>query len=350
VEDAVLKELNLPDDPRWDEFVSHHPQGTLYHRSAWGRVLRQTYGYTPFSLGLFSADGLQLQGGLLLMLVRSPFTGRRLVSLPFTGYCNPLVPEARLEEMMHFAYDRFPGIDYVELKFLDSGSPDAKRDLVATPFVNHALRLKRDIGELFQSFHNTCVRQRVRRAEREGLTPRMGAATESRLRDFYRLYTGVRRHHGLPPQPYAFFANMHRILTPEGLFELPVIEYEGRAIAAAVLLKSRSVWHLEYSASDARFLKHGPNQLLIWECIKKAHQNGAEFFDFGRTSLWHRQLLEFKERWGAEGKPISHRYLPSGATARSFRNPSSGLLAQINRRLPAFLLEWEGRLLYRHMG
>jgi len=107
---------------------------------------------------------------------------------------------------------------------------------------------------------------------------------------------------------------MRRLLTPKNLFELPVVEFNGNVIAVALILKGKSIWHYEYAASDIRFLKHGSNQLLIWESIKRAQSAGAQYFDFGRTALWHRSLLVFKDRWRTVRHPIRYRMFPAAAT------------------------------------
>lgn len=159
----MLTELNPTIDSRWDKFALGHPEGTVYHHSAWQQVLSETYGYNPLYLGITSSDGSQISGILPLMFVNSFLTGRRVVSLPFTTYCNPLMPEVLLEEAMHFAFKRFPGVRYVELKLLESEHGAFGRLGVASTFVSQVLSLDADIDKLFLSFHPSSVRHRVRR-------------------------------------------------------------------------------------------------------------------------------------------------------------------------------------------
>ena len=74
--------------PRWDSMVGAHPESSFFHRSAWARVLEETYGHRPFYFCRM-ADG-QLKELLPVMEVSSLWTGRRGVSLPFTDFCAPL--------------------------------------------------------------------------------------------------------------------------------------------------------------------------------------------------------------------------------------------------------------------
>ncbi len=341
----VLTELHPLTDPGWDDFVLSHPASTVYHHSAWTQVLAETYGHTPFYLGLRSTEG-SLRGVLPFVFVNSPFTGRRVVSLPFTTYCNPLLPAARLDEALRYAFERFPGAGSAELKRLEGSDGIDPLD-VPSPFVTQVLSLTGDTDDLFRSFHDSCVRRRIRHAEKSGLTFRL-AETEPELRRLYQLLAEVRRGQGLPIFPYRFFSNMRRRLMPLNLCELAVIELGGQVVAAAVILKGRSTWHLEYIASDAGANRLGPNQLLLWECIKRAHLVGAKVFDFGRTSLAHESLLEFKDRWNTVRRPIYQRLYPAEKTSRPSRDTSRSLLRSLNRRLPSLLLKWEGQLLYPH--
>jgi hypothetical protein len=52
--------------------------------------LRQTYQYEPFVLTTSPSDR-ELTDGLVLCRINSRLTGKRLVSLPFSDHCEPLV-------------------------------------------------------------------------------------------------------------------------------------------------------------------------------------------------------------------------------------------------------------------
>jgi hypothetical protein len=292
----------------------------------------------------------QFEGIVPFLLIKSRITGKRLVSLPLTSYCDPLVPEQELEHVVHFAFEHHPDIDYLELRFLENiGKHTTSIFQNQSYFVTHILRLDLELDQLFKSFHDTSVRQRIKRAGKKGLRFRI-AEEEEDLRKFYQLQTAVRKRHGLPPQPYSFFANLWKLLRPRNFLSVPLIEYEGKVIAAAIVLKFKRTFHLEYSASDQNFLKLCPNQKLIWEVIKIAHRDGARYFDFGRSSVKHRSLIEFKERWGAKRHHLIYCHFPK--TKR--KDMESGVWRKIleftNGHLPCRLLQLEGRLIYPHLG
>jgi len=343
------KVINPEVDKRWDEYVLRHPSGSIYHHSAWGKVLQLTYDHTPFYVALERTETGQFEGIVPLLLIKSWLTGKRLVSLPFTSYCDRLVPGSELENIISFALEHHPDIDYLELRFLEDINYESGTLEKQSSYVTHILELDVSLEQLFKSFHNTSVRQRIKRAEKNKLKLRM-AEQEVDLWEFYELETTVRKKHGLPPQPYAFFANMWRILKPKNFLFVPMIEHKGKVIAAATVLRFKDTVYFEYSASDQNSRKLCPNQKLIWEVIKIAHRDGAKFFDFGRSSLANQSLIDFKERWRAKGRGLTYHYFPKAKRLDSESGLGREILSAINRILPAPLLKLEGRLLYPHLS
>src|SRR5262245_54953998 len=69
----------------WDAFVEHHPHGSVFHLTAWQRVIEKTFGHEPNHIVAYSSDG-RVEGVLPLFLVRSRIFGRMLVSTPHAAY------------------------------------------------------------------------------------------------------------------------------------------------------------------------------------------------------------------------------------------------------------------------
>ncbi|PYL36167.1 MAG: hypothetical protein DMF35_01725, partial [Verrucomicrobia bacterium] len=84
-----LRILDPLHDADWDRLVVSHPDGNFFHSAVWAKVLVQTYGHKPFYLAFFR----QCQPVALvpIMEIKSPFTGRRGICLPFSDFCCPLI-------------------------------------------------------------------------------------------------------------------------------------------------------------------------------------------------------------------------------------------------------------------
>lgn len=237
--------INPETDKRWDAYVMAHPLGTIYHHSAWLRVIEKTYHYQPFMVAVEDPDYGRLEGIAPFFRIDSGITGKRLVSLPFTSYCELLMPEGSLPGLIQFIEALHPDIDYILLKFLRFDGISCGTCDKDYSHVTHILDLKSSLDELHAAFHPTSVKQRIRRAVKNGLQFRI-SHEERDMERFYALETGVRKKHGLPPQPNDFFANMWRILKPLNHFMLVVVELGNQIVAAATVLifKDAFFWNI----------------------------------------------------------------------------------------------------------
>src|SRR4051812_78616 len=87
------------EDQRWADLVDRHPHSSVFHSVAWLEALHRTYGYELVAYTTSSA-GEPLKNGLVFCRVASWITSRRLVSLPFSDHCEPLVHSLADEELL----------------------------------------------------------------------------------------------------------------------------------------------------------------------------------------------------------------------------------------------------------
>src|SRR5579864_7310923 len=109
-------------DPRWMTFVSDHPSASAFHTVEWLKTIQLTYGYRPIVLTT-SSPAEELNDGVALCEVHSWLTGRRMVSVPFSDHCEPLVSNGEaFERMLGFLRDRIrdKSCDYFEIRPLRS--------------------------------------------------------------------------------------------------------------------------------------------------------------------------------------------------------------------------------------
>src|SRR5271157_2134515 len=118
-------EIDPTRDERWDAFLQEHPEASIFHTRGWLEALRQTYGYTPIAFTT-SPPRHPLTSGLPFCQISGWLNRRRLVSLPFSDHCSPLVenPEqlAGLLTYLQGKVDREKW-SYVELRVTDAQLP-----------------------------------------------------------------------------------------------------------------------------------------------------------------------------------------------------------------------------------
>jgi lipid II:glycine glycyltransferase (peptidoglycan interpeptide bridge formation enzyme) len=72
-----------------------------------------------------------------------------------------------------------------------------------------------------------------------------------------------------------------------------------RAIGGLVCLFFKNTVTVPWASSLRQYLTKCPNNLLYWEAIRYACENGYTCFDFGRSSI-DSGTYNFKRQWGAE--------------------------------------------------
>jgi lipid II:glycine glycyltransferase (peptidoglycan interpeptide bridge formation enzyme) len=215
-------------------------------------------------------------------------------------------------------------------------------------YYGHTLDLTIGVEELFARFQSP-VRRAIRKAEKCGLIFEVARTCEAML-DFYRVHVRTRRRHGLPPQPLAFFLNIHQAIIKAGLGFVIVAKHANTPIAAAVFFHSGADALFKFGASDERVQQLRGSNLVMWEGIKELVANGLKKLHFGRTSTGNEGLRRFKLSWGTEEEVIeyfrfairTHMWLNSSREAHK-------LHCQLFRRLPLAVNRVAGALIYPHL-
>ncbi len=340
----ILDPIN---DPGWDHVVALHRDAGCFHTSAWAKVLHKTYNHQPFYLQFSRRH--RLAALIPLMEVRSLFTGRRGVSLPFSDTCEPLIfdPEAVglvRDHLVRLAQERrWKHLEIRGGKFFQGALGSAEK------FYGHTLDLRSSAEELATRFASP-VRRAIRKAERSGVKA-VVARNRAAMNDFYHLHAQTRRRHGLPPQSLSFFLNIYEHIINRGLGFIVLAQHGPRPIAAAIFFRFGRNALYKYGASDKRFQALRANNLVMWQGIQFLARNGAEKLHFGRTEQENEGLRRFKLSWNTQEETIDYfRVDPSGrhclAPARSH---DSGLHKKVFGRLPLLLNRLAGSMIYPHL-
>jgi hypothetical protein len=342
--------LNPLTDPRWPAFLARHPKASIFHTREWLQALQRTYGYEPVIFSL--SDGGELSNAVVFCEVQSWLTGKRLVSLPFSDHCQPLADELELEDILDYLDHNRRGERwrYIELRPSVGDGVFTRHSLhlgVSEVFTFHTIDLKSDLNTIYRRFHESCVRRKIKRAEREKLTYDAGRS-EKLLEEFRHLLLITRRRHGLPPQPEAWFRNLAECLGDK--LTIHLLSKNAQPIASIITLSYKNSLVYKYGCSDARFHNLGGMSLLFWKVIQQGKQNGAGEFDLGRSAPGDPGLVAFKGHLGAVALELMYYRNPAPRVRQEMSQPRAPWARQVLARLPEPVLSGAGRLLYRHLG
>jgi len=342
-------------DPRWEIFLDNEPRASIFHTTAWLEALRRTYGYEPIVFTT-SPPGSELRNGVVFCDVKSWLTGSRLVSLPFSDHCEPLVDDPQELQATLGALEKgtehSQAWNYIEMRPLRQYEIETSFHQSTYDYVLHRLDLAPSLSQLFGGLHKDCTQRKIQRAEREKLRCEEGR-TESLLANFYRLLIVTRRRRGVPPQPLLWFRNLIACLG-EAL-QIRVAFRGVRPIAAILTLRHKDTLLYKYGCSDARYHNLGGMQLLLWRSIEEAKSAGLRTFDLGRSDCDNAGLIRFKDRWGAARSRITYSRYTASAESRHNYTPREAewklrAAKRMLRHAPTKLLSVAGEVLYKHVG
>ena len=331
----------------WDAKIAALPGSYFFATQAWAKVLQTSYGYTPLYFAMMDSGAMRAL--LPMMEVSSFLTGKRGVSLPFTDYCKPLVPH---EQVFFALFDmvkqeaRTRGWKYIDLR-LTNGI--LKKEIPSLFFHGHVLDLNVGQEQLFGQFTDM-NRRNIRKAEKQAVVVGLENTLES-LQEFYRLNCLTRQKHGLPPQPWHFFENVHREVIAKGMGITALARHEGNAVAGNVYFHYGDKALFKFGASDMRYQHLRAGNLVMWEAIKFYAGKGFKSICFGRTEPENKGLRRFKEGWGTKETDITYYRFDLASGAFVTENDSvSHSRREMLSRLPLPALRVIGNLFYRHVG
>jgi hypothetical protein len=362
-------EIDIHSDPRWECFVSAHPDALIFHHPGWLGALEREYGQKCIALACADGGG-HIQAILPLLYTKglplrfSPVaSGRRLSSLPRTSMAGPLAlnaaaAKAIVERAVEMAAAE-PGVQ-LEIK---THIPDLSLSVPRVTCVpwrpTYVEELPpADEGKEWDEFWENlrlprvctscegCRRLRfgnakrqhrvnwaVNKAKKLGLEVRE-AETEEELAQWYRLYLLTMRHNAVPPRPYRLFQSLWSSLRPTGKMRLLLAEQSNagqkKILAGSILLQfGQTVFYAFTGCAPEDWGLH-PHDILQIEAIRGACRAGYRWYDFGEVAEEHEALAQFKTKWGGEPRPLYRYYSPAPVVKPE---EGSGRLAQSARRL-----------------
>jgi len=316
-------------ETEWNAFVDAHTESSGYHRWGWRRVFERAFGHETTYLA--ARQHGDVVGVLPLVAIKSWVFGRSLVSLPFVNYGGVLAANAGVARALidHTAtIAAAHRVSHVELRH-------RARHFDDLPFKRHkaamCLPLAAGQGDALRALP-PLVRNRVRKAEKSGLTAETGG--RELLADFYTVFAHNMRDLGTPVYGRVFFDELFEEFAASA--SVFIVRQGTTPLASGIGLHFRRTLEMPWASSLRSARSLSPNTLLYSHAIRHALAEECTVFDFGRSTPGDGPY-EFKLRWGAEPSPLFWEYriskggrLPDQSPA----NPKFKPAIEIWKRLP----------------
>ena len=185
----------------WNDLVLQNEKYSVFHSKEWCQLLNETYSYKPYYLTGFNGNSFDFM--VPYMEVKSILTGSRLVSLPFSDYCEPIInnnfnPENIISTIKNIRKNS--GLIYMDIR---GGESFLKSEEIYSKGYVHKLSLNQGEDDLYAGLKSSNKRN-IKKAKNEGVQIRFSNDYGS-IVDFYKLNIITRQRHGIPPQPFQIF-------------------------------------------------------------------------------------------------------------------------------------------------
>ena len=327
----------------WDAFVLGRAESTLFHRFAWKALLERVHGHECLYLATRDVSG-RLTGVLPLVRVRSVLFGHFLVSMPFVSYGGPLGAEDEVRRLVDRACElaQESGAQLLELRGrgpLPISLPVSHRKVTVV------LDLPPGDPEALWQRVGTLARNRVKRAQKEGMTVRFGS---DQVDPFFEVFAQHMRDLGTPVQPKALFRGIAEAFGDDVWFGC--VLYQGKPVASGAGFRWGGEFEVTWSSALAAYNPLSPNMLLYWSFMERAAQKGLVLFNFGRCtpgSGTHR----FKLKWGSREEQLWWYQRSSSGLAKTPSPDDEGYSwgPRIWRRIPVKLATALGPRIVRYI-
>ena len=322
----------------WDYFVTSKEEGTCYHLSGWKNVFEKTYQHRTYYL--YSIEdkepGLnKILGILPLVLIKSVFFGRFLVSLPIFDnvgvYADSLeAKKSLIQKAIQIAEkERANFVEFRQANLFPSDNGGVFNNLMVK---SHKITLLLDLPDSSEALWNSFkskLRSQIKKPMKEGCEFAIGGLDQ--LENFYEIFSTNMRDLGTPVNSKLLFKNILEGFPEDS--KIGVVLKDNKPVAAGFIIGFKEILHVPWASSLRKFNSISPNMLLYWGILEYACKKGYRVFDFGRSSP-EEGTHKFKEQWNPKAIPLYWYYWVANGGEKPELNPD-------NPKFRAFIKIWQ---------
>lgn len=340
----IIRHAAPGEDLVLDRFVREHPQGTLFHTSAWRRMVEDVL-EKPGEV-LVAEKDRKILGILPFFEVKSPFLGKVAVSMPFGVYGGVLTEDeeaarglvARAADLSNSHRNR-----YLELRHREALGLEG---VVSDRYVTFRRELPEDPEDCLGMIPRK-ARAEIRKARDNG---NFRFVERKDLRLFHALFAANKQELGSPSIPFSMLTALERNLGPKMVMHC-VDRPDGQTIATVLSFIHGDCLMPYYSGALSTREGRGANNYMYWRLMEWASAKGFKIFDFGRSRK-DSGPAKFKKNMGFQPEPLHYEYfLGEKGKLPGFHpdNPKLGIYQRIWRRLPGFIVRPLGGWIFKRL-
>ena len=331
-------------DFRWKDFILKESDADVFHHPAWLNTIMKEYNF-PIKI-VAVVDEAEIKAGIPFAFMKSLTGAKKLISLPFSDYCNPLASNKEdVKYIFNYLEEKRKAENYSLIKLsaladIDNHYISEVKEMV------HIIDILEDEDKMLKSFKRS-MRLGIQKADRNELQTVIRNDEEG-IDEFYKLHLMTRRKIGVPTQPKSFFFNILNSIFKNNLGFVATVYKKGRPIGSGLFLHFKNKLVYKYNASDPDYLQYRPNNLLVWEAVKFCIDNNLKELDFGKTDIENEGLRRFKRGWGAKEISLNNYYYPVVPENNLVNFLYQKVVSPVIRKTPEFIGKQIGETAYKY--
>lgn len=194
--------------------------------------------------------------------------------------------------------------------------------------------LKKSKEQIWNEDIQSKNRNMIRKAKKNGLVVEASTNTE----EFISIYKKTMEKVNATSY-YSFSSDYYEQLFKDCHNKLFVVKKEDKIIASAVFMGYKSFFHYHLAGSLEEYLKFSPNNLLLWEVIEYAKDNGYKYFHLGGglSSSLDDNLYKFKKKFSSTSCKF---YIGKRIHNEEIYNELINLWSEKTKKQPTMLLQY----------
>ena len=303
-----IRKATLSDKTCWDTYVEQHDDHSPYHLFGWQKAIEDAYHHQNYYLIAEKSinEIKEVVGVFPLVLFRKPLGKPTLCALPFCDIGGILANDKNIQELLIIKSKEIALSHQAKEIEIRTRTHNTNQNFEAptgkdsAQKVSMLMSLPENSELLFASFKSK-LRSQIRKAEKNGLTYKLGSE-KIMLDDFYQVFAHNMRALGSP---------VHAKLWFESLFDqykdkmiISIVYKDELPIGAGIVLVAGNKAAIPWASTKAEFNRLSPNMMLYWSLLQDLCDNNISEFDYGRSS-YGEGTFKFKQQWGAKPTPLN---------------------------------------------
>ncbi|NIT56489.1 MAG: FemAB family PEP-CTERM system-associated protein [Aliifodinibius sp.] len=333
----MIREYTEQFKEAWSDFVATSPDSNIGHRIEWKEVMEKSFGRK--TRYLLATDDAKIKGILPLVIVKTFWGARALVSMPWIDYGGVCAGDDTSVEMLLKKAREIAEQEkarFIELRSVRTCDTSLRDRCDKVTFLLDTTRTP----ELIWKEFNAKLRNQIRKSHKSGLTTEFTGVEG--LDRFYKVFSRNMRDLGTPVWDSKCFEAV--LTTLDGDARLILVTKDSDTIAGGVVLSFKDRVYVPWASANRDWLKYCPNHALYWTVIKDTSERGFRFFDFGRSTV-DSNTFKFKKHWVPSPQQLVWQYyLRKSEEIPSINpdNPALKIFIKIWQRLPMPIANYLG--------